>query len=366
MIAISTTTRADWGLLTPLVEEMKRQDIDHVILASNMHLMPELGMTVDEIRKTGENPVELPTAAPTIQETYANTARLYGDWLTANKPEALVILGDRYETLAVASAAVMAKIPIIHIAGGTVSEGAIDNAIRNALSQLSSLHLAETDLCAQRLRNMGIDSDRIHTVGALGVYNALNVPLLSREEIEESIGAKLPPKFFVGTLHAATLDGMSAELQMTEFLDGLGDFMTEHSDTGAILTYSNNDVSPEPLIRLMQRFADGFPARVILVPSLGMRRYLSAVALSEGVIGNSSSGMVEVASLGVPTLDIGIRQKGRECARSVIHCDHTRDAIKKGLDTIASSEVKALAARKENPYFRPDTPAAMLSAILSR
>lgn len=363
MIAVSTTTRADWGLLTPLVDEMTRQGVEHVILASNMHLMPELGMTIDEIRKTGENPVELPTAAPTIQETYADTARLYGDWLTANRPDALVILGDRYETLAVASAAVMANIPIIHIAGGTVSEGAIDNAIRNALSQLSSLHLAETDLCAERLRHMGIPSEKIHTVGALGVYNAINVPLMSREEIEDSLGSPLPAKYFVGTLHAATLDGMSPEVQMSEFLDGLGDFMANHPEHGVILTYSNNDVSPEPLIRLMQSFSERFPGRVILIPSLGMRRYLSAVALSEGVIGNSSSGMVEVASLGVPTLDIGIRQKGRECAPSVIHCAQTREAINDGLEKITSEETKSLAAKKANPYFRPDTPKAMLSAI---
>ncbi|MDE6022435.1 MAG: UDP-N-acetylglucosamine 2-epimerase (hydrolyzing), partial [Muribaculaceae bacterium] len=318
MIAIATSTRADWGLLTPLAAEMNRQGIPHKVLASNMHLISEMGMTVNEIKAAGEDPAELATAGITATETFANTARVYGEWFANNKPVAVVILGDRYEMLAVASAATICNIPIIHIAGGTVSEGAMDNAIRNAITQLASLHLAETDRCAHRLENMGIAKDKIVTTGAIGVWNALNVPLMSKVELEESIVWKLPERFFVGTMHSATLDPTSPTEQMKEFLGGIEKFISANDAFGAILTYPNNDTDPTPLIVMLEEFAEKYPDRIRIVPSLGMRRYLSAVALSEGVIGNSSSGIVEVASLGVPTLDVGIRQNGRERAMRVI------------------------------------------------
>lgn len=363
MIAIATSTRADWGLLTPLAAEMTRQGIAHTVLASNMHLLPEMGMTVKEIKGAGENPAELPTAGATPAETFANTARQYGEWFAANKPEATVILGDRYEMLAVASAATMLNVPIIHIAGGTVSEGAMDNAIRNAITQLASLHLAETEKCAERLEGMGIKKENIVVTGAIGVWNALNIALMSRQELEESLGCKLPERFFVGTLHAATLDAISPEKQMEEFLGGLEGFMEVRPGYGAILTYPNNDTDPAPLITLLRDFEKRNPDSIIVVPSLGMLRYLSAVALSEGVIGNSSSGIVEVASLGVPTLDIGIRQNGRERAVSVIHCDATHSAVTMSLSLITTPMIKGVAAKKANPYYMPNTPSVMVEAI---
>ncbi|MDE6380205.1 MAG: UDP-N-acetylglucosamine 2-epimerase (hydrolyzing) [Muribaculaceae bacterium] len=363
MIAIATSTRADWGLLSPLAKELQKRGIPYTVLASNMHLMPEMGMTVDDIRAAGENPVELATAGATISETLANSTRMHGEWFAENKPDAVIILGDRYEMLGVASAATVNGSPIIHIAGGTVSEGAMDNAIRNAISQLASLHLTETEKCAARLEGMGIDKGNIIVSGAIGVWNTLNVPLMSREELQESLGRKLPEKFFVGTLHAATLDSIPPEKQMEEFLAGIEGFMEARPGYGAILTYPNNDTDPTPLIAMLKDFEARHPESVIVVPSLGMRRYLSAVALSEGVIGNSSSGIVEVASLGVPTLDIGLRQNGRERAVSVIHCDATRGAITMSLSLITTPMIKGVAAKRVNPYYHADTPAVMADAI---
>ncbi len=363
MIAIATSTRADWGLLTPLIAEFKKQDIPYTIVASNMHLMPEMGMTVDEIRGAGEKPVELNTAGASVSETLANSTKMHGEWFAANKPKAVVVLGDRYEMLGVASAATINGIPIIHIAGGTVSEGAMDNAIRNAISQLASLHLTETEKCASRLESMGINKENIVVTGAIGVWNTLNVPLMNREELKASLGRTLPDKFFVGTLHAATLDSIPPEKQMEEFLAGLDGFMAARPGYGAILTYPNNDTDPAPLIAQLREFESKHPESIIVVPSLGMRRYLSAVALSEGVIGNSSSGIVEVASLGVPTLDVGNRQNGRERAVSVIHCDATRGAVMMSLSLITTPMLKGVAAKKANPYFQPNTPAVMAEAI---
>ena len=363
MIAVATSTRADWGLLTPLIDEFKKQHIPYTVLASNMHLIPEMGKTVEEIRAAGEEPIELPTAGANVSETLANSTRMHGEWFATNKPDAVVILGDRYEMLGVASAATINSIPIIHIAGGTVSEGAMDNAIRNAISQLASLHLTETDKCGARLENMGIDKESIIVTGAIGVWNTLNVPLMSRVELQESLRRDLPEKFFVGTLHAATLDNVSPDEQMEEFLAGIEGFMKARPGYGAILTYPNNDTDPTALIAMLRDFEKRHPESVIVVPSLGLRRYLSAVALSEGVIGNSSSGIVEVASLGVPTLDIGIRQNGRERAVSVVHCDATRGAITMSLSLITTPMIKGIAAKRVNPYFHPDTPKVMADAI---
>lgn len=363
MIAIASSTRADWGLLCPLAAELTRRGIPHTVLASNMHLIPEMGMTVKEIYAAGETPEELATASSSPEHTFAETARLHGDWLRRNKPEAIIILGDRYEMLAVASAATITKTPVVHIAGGTVSEGAMDNAIRNAISQLAALHLAETDLSASRLEAMGIKPENIQVTGAIGVWNTQNTVMMTRSELEESLGRTLPKRFFVGTLHAATLDTTTPEEQMQAFICGLSKYLDWHPDSGAILTYPNNDTDPTPLIAMLRKVAEERPDNIILIPSLGMRRYLSAVALSDGVIGNSSSGIVEVASLGVPTLDIGIRQNGRERALSVIHCDSTAGAIAKGLEVITMPAIRQLAAKRENPYARPDTPAIMADSI---
>lgn len=363
MIAIATSTRADWGLLTPLAKELAHREIQHKVLASNMHLIPEMGSTVEEIYKAGECPVTFPTARPTPVETFAETVRTHGQWFSENHPESVIILGDRYEMLAVASAAVMHNIPIIHIAGGTVSEGAMDNAIRNAISQLASLHLTETDRCAERLESMGIDKARIVVTGAIGVWNALNITLMDRVQLEKSLGWRLPEKFFVGTMHPATLDTLSPEEQMSAFIDGLQRHLDSHPDLGVILTYPNNDTDPAPLIAMLEEFSSTQPGRVLIVPSLGMKRYLSAVALSEGVIGNSSSGIVEVATLGVPTLDIGIRQNGRERSASVVHCDATPGAVETGLSLISTPFMKGIASKRANPYFKPDTPAVMADAI---
>lgn len=364
MIAIASSTRADWGLLTPLAEELRKQQIPHVVYASNMHLIPEMGMTISEIEAAGETPLRLYTAGNSSCETFANTAKAYGEVLRREQPDAIVILGDRYEMLAVASAAVICGVPVVHIAGGTISEGAFDNSIRNAISQLASLHLPETEKCAQRLKAMGIADENICVCGALGVHNAMNQALMSRSELEASLGLKLPKKFFVGTLHAATLDSLSPKKQMEEFLKGLGIFIEANTEYGAILTYPNNDVDPSPQIEMLKEFATNNSEKIILRPSLGMRRFLSATALSEGVIGNSSGGIVETASLRVPTLDIGIRQKGRERARSVIHCDHNRGAIAEGLKTLISPAIKAIASTGENPYEQAGTPAVMTNAII--
>ena len=210
---------------------------------------------------------------------------------------------------------------------------------------------------------MGETPERVITAGAPGVFNALNIPLMPAQALSDSLdGFPLGSSFLVVTLHAATLaEGNPLEIQ-ENMLASLSRLLP---DTRLIITYPNCDVDPAPLIDSLRRFESGHSDCVKVVPSLGRLRYLSAVALSDGVVGNSSSALVEVPSLGVPSLDIGTRQKGRECGPSVIHCGVSSSDISAGLSRILSSEMRHIAAQRVNPYFTPGTPYLIADTILS-
>lgn len=363
-IAIATGTRADWGLLLPLAEELARRDVDLQILATHAHFFDELGNTVEEIRRAGFNPIAIPTRRSPAQAV-ADATEGFANFFADQTPDLTVILGDRFEMLGAATAALLNKIPIAHIAGGNITRGAYDNTIRNALTQMASLHLPETDLCAARLKAMGANPENIVCAGSPGVYNALTVKRMSREELSESLEFDTGYDFFVATLHAATLDTATPEERMQDFISALRTHLDGNPGRRLIITYPNSDTDPTPLIAMIEDFATQYPSRVKSVPSLGRVRYLSACALSRGVIGNSSSGIEEIPSLLVPTLDIGIRQDGRERGPSVIHCGPSAAEIAKGLDKLISSEIAAIAKKGENPYYKPDTPRVQADAILN-
>lgn len=365
--AVATGTRADWGLMRPLLRELSRRGVSLRVYTTNMHADPKFGNSAAEICADGFVPVPVGQYRQLPEEIVAENVEAFGRCFRADPPKGVLVLGDRMEMLGVASAALLSGVPVIHIAGGTVSEGAVDNTIRDMISRVASLHLTETPATACRLRKMGISPDRIFVCGALGVYNALNRQLIGREELERQLSFSLGCQLLIGTLHAATLPGAGEEplAAMASFLDALGRWLALSEGNRLILTWPNNDVDPAPQIAAMDDFAARYPGQVKVVPSLGALRYLSAVALSKGVVGNSSSGLVEVPSAGVPTLDIGSRQKGRECGPSVWHCAPDSESVFNGILHILTPQFQALAARKENPYARPDTPALMADAILS-
>lgn len=359
-IAIATTTRADWGLLSPLASALRQKGIDVQILAGNMHLMPEYGMTVNEIIADGFTPAARIPAEGSPAHVASATLEGYAEALGKLSPEALIILGDRYEMLSVAMAATIKGIPLVHIAGGTISEGAIDDNIRHALTKLSTLHLVETDSCRRRVIQMGEEPRRVITTGAIGVHNILSVAPMSKEELEESIGFRFPRRTILVTLHAATNDSASPLSRMQSLISAL----EEKKDLGVIFTYPNNDVDPASQIQLIEEFCNR-NNKAIAIPSLGRIRYLSALRYVDAVAGNSSSGLVEVPSMGIPTLDIGIRQQGRERGESVIHCEADAESISKGIDRLFTPEVKAIAEKKGSPYYKPDTLRLMTDSILS-
>lgn len=368
-ICIATSTRADWGLLTPLAGVLRdNPQVGLQILATNMHLSRRCGMTVDEITDAGFTvdarvPMEVEGDSP-ADRVRAMALCLEGtaDAFERLCADAVIILGDRYEMLAVASAAAMMRIPVIHIAGGTVSEGAVDDSIRHAITKLASLHLAETDEARRRIIQMGEAPGRVVATGALGVWNIMNQPLLSRAELEESLdGFRLDPEStLLVTYHPATLDNDDPAARFNELLGALDMFPCSN----ILLTHPNNDAGGEAIAALVEDYARANPDRVKAVTSLGMRRYLSALRHVAAVVGNSSSGIVEVPSMHIPTVDVGIRQKGRLCSSSVIHCADDCESITEAIATALSPEGRRRARRATNPYYRPDTVALMVKAIL--
>lgn len=362
-IIIATGTRADWGLLHPLASELRSRGVEPTIAATHAHLYEDLGLTVREIESDGFNPIRIPTRR-TAPQAMADAIEGFSALFHEQKPDMLVVLGDRFEILGAASAALLESVPIAHIAGGNVTLGAYDNAIRNSLTQMASLHLPETLNCARRIIDMGIPAENVVAAGSPGVYNALNITLMPLATLEESLGAKLGDDFLLVTLHAATLDSVPAETRMSQMLEALARNLKANPDRRILITYPNSDSDPAPLIEKIERFRNEWPGRVVTIPSLGRVRYLSAAALCKAVVGNSSSAIEETPSLGHPTLDIGIRQKGRERGPGVFHCEADTDSIVKGLDTVLGEEAKKIAARKENPYYIPSTPGLQADAIL--
>lgn len=366
-IAVATGTRADWGLLSPLAASLRDSGkADVYVLATNMHLDPARGNTISEIEKDG-----FETAAriemPLVEETPAAIASGMGvcmqgfaKALSDIAPDSIIILGDRYEMLAVASVATVMRIPIIHIAGGEISQGAIDDNIRHAISKLSSLHLAATEEYRQRLIAMGENPSRVINTGAIGVYNIFHRQLMDNEELNGSLGFEVDGTTLLVTLHPATASGISAASMADEMLAALDRFR----DNRILFTYPNNDAEGAVIIERINSYAAANPGRVHIVPSLGQQRYLSALRYVAAVVGNSSSGIVEVPSMRIPVVNIRPRQNGRLVSAAVINANPERDDIARCI-AIALSEIgKRIASEVPNPYFRENTLKIMTDAIL--
>lgn len=366
-ICIATSTRADWGLLQPLATALKDR-VKVQILATNMHLLNRYGHTADEIRAAGFD-IDAEVMMPDTDDRPLSKARAMADCmagsaeaLEALSPDFLIILGDRYEMLAIAATATMMKIPIAHIAGGEISEGAIDNSIRHAITKLSALHFTETEEYRERVINMGEQPDNVLNAGSLGVWNILHHDLIDNISLSRRLGFAIGEKdTLLVTYHPATLEtsysGESAE-SLCKALDNFPEYKI-------LITYPNNDPGSDQIIETIQNYANCQPERVKIVKSLGLTGYLSMLQYAAAVIGNSSSGIIEVPSMGIPTVDIGTRQKGRLAARSVIHCGNSTEEITEAIRKALSAEFLAIAEDRLNPYSQPDTVDIIVNKILN-
>ncbi len=325
------------------------------ILASGMHLSPEFGMTIQELREDGFQPVEtveilLSGDTPTaVCKSMGLGLISYGEAIQRLQPDIIVVLGDRFETFCMAAAAQVCRVPVAHIHGGETTEGAIDEAFRHSITKMSHLHFASCEAHRERIIQLGESPDRVFNVGALGVENIQKAPLMTRQELSESIGFTLDSPYFIVTFHPVTLEKTTAELQFRALLSALG-YFPEHK---VIITKTNADVDGRVINRMIDGFVEENPNRSTGFTSLGTLRYLSAVKYADAVIGNSSSGIVEVPSLKVPTVDIGDRQKGRVRADSVIDCGTETNAItaaiKKALDPVFQRSLEKMTSAYDQP-----------------
>lgn len=367
-IAIATSTRADWGLLSPLARLLSdTPGVEISIIATNMHLDIRRGYTVDEIVSDGFEiaariPMDFKDDSPkSAVKAMAQCVNRISDAFEQIKPDSLIILGDRYEMLAIASAATVMRIPIIHIAGGEISEGAIDDNIRHAITKLSSLHLTATEPYRRRVIAMGEQPERVINTGALGVHNIMSLSLMNKETLEKSIGFSFDSPTLLITIHPATADDTPVETAPTALFEALDRF----HEVKAIVTYPNNDSRGGRIIEIIDKYAAENTEKIKVIPSLGRLRYLSALQFVKAVVGNSSSGIVEVPSMKIPTVNIGPRQNGRIAADSVINCNETVDDIERAIRFALSEDGQKIAKNTSNPYYKPDTLRVMADAILS-
>lgn len=365
-IAVATGTRADWGLLHPLVKELSERGEKPIIIATYAHLFPEMGDTIQELVDDGFAPaMSIPTRRPP-QEAVADTVTGFSKAFRFLKPDLIVILGDRLEMMGVATAALLEKIPIAHIAGGTISEGAFDDAIRNSISQMATLHFPETEKGRRRLILMGAKPENVVTSGALGVFNTTSVEDIPQKEIENFLDFDLGNKYLLGTYHPATISQLGPIEQMKIWIEGLELALKEHPDLRLLLTFPNTDTDPTALISRLFTLETAYRDRVKVVTSLGRIRYINAARHAAVVAGNSSSGIVEIPSLGVPVVDVGDRQKGRERSKAIIHAELDARAIADAIALSLSEESRRKASSTPNPYYREATPSIIANRLLSQ
>ncbi len=365
-VCIVTGTRAEWGLLSGIAKQLRfRDDVMLQIIATNMHLDFRYGHTIDDVISQGFI-VDACVPMMVDDDSTMSTAKAMAkcldgmaDAFARLTPDVIVILGDRYEMLAVASAATVMRIPIIHLHGGEISEGAIDDSIRHAITKLSSLHLTATDEYRNRVIQMGEQSQNVINTGAIGVYNVAHVEPMSLEELSTSLDFEITPGTLLVTYHPATLDDEDVSIRCEALLEALDAF----PQNKVIITYPNNDAQGRVIIDMIENYAKNNKGRVLVKPSLGLHRYISALHYVSAVVGNSSSGIIEVPSMGIPTVNIGIRQKGRMASSSVINCGDKREDIVNAIKFALSEEGKCLASQSINPYCKDNTLQLIVDAI---
>lgn len=352
-VCVVTGSRAEYGLLYWLLKEIQADpDLTLQLVATGMHLSPEFGLTWRQIEADGfsiARNVEMLLSSDTptgISKAMGLGLIGFADAFSELSPDIVVLLGDRFEIFAAAQAAMNLRIPIAHIHGGELSEGAVDDAIRHALTKLSHLHFTAAEVYRQRVIQLGEQPERVFNVGAPGLDHIARLPLLDRADFEHAIDFKLAERNLLATFHPVTLEAETAAEQFQQLLQALDAFPEAH----VIFTYSNADAGGRVIARLIEDYRERWPSRVAAFVSLGSLRYLSAMRHVDAVVGNSSSGILEAPAFKIPTVNIGDRQRGRLCAASVLHCPPQAAAIQAALEQVWSGELTETLANLDQPY----------------
>jgi len=342
-ISIITTSRAEYGLLYCLIKEIEKdEDMCLQLVVGGSHLSPEFGQTVLEIEADGvqiDERVEFLLSSDTgvgAAKAAGLAAISFADTLDRLRPDIIVLLGDRYEILAVALAATLLNIPIAHIHGGEITQGVIDDRIRHALTKLACVHFPACERYAKRILQMGEQKESVFNHGAIGLDQLSNRTPATKKEVEKILGIKFLNQVFVCTYHPLTSDVQSGLQDLVSLLK-VFEFIC---DTTIIFTKANSDSTGRQINELLENFCKKSPEKFYLFDSLGIKRYRSLLSIADLIIGNSSSGLIEAPFLGVSTVNIGERQQGRELASTVINCEGSVDSIQLAIKTALSKNFR--------------------------
>ena len=366
-ICVVTGTRADYGLLRELLIRLSNNpEVSLDLIVTGSHLSDKFGNTQNEIVNDGfcdYTALPIPLEDDSKEGMAKSTGKaisIFTDYFSSNRPNILVVLGDRYEIFAASISAHFLGIPIAHISGGDVTEGAIDNAIRHSITKMSSLHFPGCEQSRIRIIQMGEDPDTVFNVGEPGVENCLKTDFLSREELADSIGfTNILKDYSVVTFHPVTLDNSNGIQQIQELINAMDAF----SDMSYIITLANADAGGRE-INDYWKTQEVNHKNWLVVPSLGVKRYLSSLKYSKLALGNSSSGIVEAPSLGIPTVNIGDRQKGRMISESVICCNTISSDIQKAIVEALSPDFYERAKHVISPFGNGNTSKLIESTLL--
>lgn len=362
-IGVVTSTRADYGILKNTIQRIHSdKELELCLIVTGTHLREEFGYTIDEIYEDG---FLVEREIPIIYGKDFNEAQIVGNTVCSFQKafkeldlSFLVLLGDRYEIMAVAMAAMFEMIPIAHISGGEVTEGAIDDAIRHCITKLSYLHFPACEEYRKRIIQLGEAPERVFDYGDVGIENLYKEKYLSKMELEQSLGVKLQKKYISVTYHPVTLEKEQMEIQIRNILEATKRF----PDFLFVFTKANMDGGNLVINQILEEFVEK-SENCVLFDSLGIKRYLSLLKYSNGVLGNSSSGIVEAPSLGIPTINIGNRQKGRLQAQSIINSSNDIEDIENAIRKSQEQEFLTMCKRVKNPYGSGETSTLIVDKI---
>ena len=364
-ICVITGTRAEYGLLYWLIKGIHDDpELELQLLVTGMHLSPEFGLTWKQIEEDGFlilRKIEMLLSSDSsvgISKSMALAQISFAETFDELKPEIVILLGDRTETFAAAQAALIAGTPIAHIHGGELTEGAYDDAIRHSITKMSHLHFTATEEYRNRVIQLGEQPDTVFSVGAIGLDNIKKLQLLNRVEFEDSIGTKLGKHNLLITFHPVTLENNSAQEQFQNLLDAL----SQLEDTLLIFTKPNSDKDGRIIIQMIDDYVNLHQDKAVAFKSLGQLRYISAIRFMDAVVGNSSSGIIEVPAFNVPTVNIGDRQKGRITGPTIFNCPPLVGDIKAALKNAFKFDRNL---KWEHPYGHGNTSEKILQQIKS-
>lgn len=368
-ICFVTGSRAEYGLLSPIMKKFEKMpEVSLQIVATGMHLSPEFGFTYKEIERDGftiTEKVEMLLSSDTnsgITKSIGLAVIGFSDVFMRLKPDLVILLGDRYETFAAAIASHVATIPIAHLYGGETTQGAIDEAMRHAITKMSQLHFTSTEIYRKRVIQLGEHPDNVFCVGAIGIENIKKLKLLSKEKLEKMLNLSLDKPTALVTFHPTTLASNNVEKNFCELLAALD----IKKDLKLIFTMPNSDTNGRIIISLINNYVEKNKKRARSFINLGTLRYLSLLQYVDMVIGNSSSGIVEVPSFKIPTINIGNRQQGRTCAKSVINVYAKKEKIFEAINQALLPNFSKICLEQINPYEKEETSNNIVKTIMQK